>query len=316
MREQDAYWTLIGYFNSLRELGHAATLIRADISEHLNAMWKRKGIQKPAEGSQDLDQRRFINRSLELTSRMPSTSIPEALQELFAPRETGEAVDICLATNMISVGVDIPRLGLMAVIGQPKTTSEYIQATSRVGRSAAGPGLVVPIYNTAKPRDRSHLERFRSYHAALYRWVEPTSVTPFAAPVRERALHALLVTLVRYWGTPQNRQRPQPFPDKDLLERIRAVFAERVAGVDESESERTLQLLEDRLRRWEDTTPPIYGQFGPPPDQDPLMYPAGSAPLPQWQDVALPAPTSMRNVDATCEATLCRNYPSPEQQEP
>ena len=146
--ERDLYWTLIGYFNSLRELGHAATLIRADIREYLNAMWSRKDIKKIG----TFDERRFINHALELTSRVSSTDIPESLQKLeleYPSQDDNRPVDICLATNMISVGIDVPRLGLMAVVGQPKTTSEYIQATSRVGRRH--PGLVVPIYNTGKP---------------------------------------------------------------------------------------------------------------------------------------------------------------------
>ena len=192
------YWTLMAYFNSLRELGHAATLIRADIREHMNATWDRLNIRKPAAGSGTPDLRRFINRDLELTSRIPSDAITEVLQQLFNPypgSDERRPVDVCLATNMIQVGLDVPRLGLMAVVGQPKTTSEYIQATSRVGRDARGPGLVVTVLNPAKPRDRSHFEHFRSYHQSIYRWVEPTSVTPFAVPVRERALHAQLVTL-------------------------------------------------------------------------------------------------------------------------
>jgi hypothetical protein len=309
--ERDPYWTLITYFNSLRELGQAATLIRADIREHLNAMWQRKGIQK----QEDYDPRRFINSALELTSRMPSTEIPESLGRLFQPYAPGgdeRPVDICLATNMISVGVDVPRLGLMAVIGQPKTTSEYIQATSRVGRSAKGPGLVVTIYNPAKPRDRSHYERFRSYHTAIYRWVEPTSVTPFAAPVRSRALHALAVTLVRHLGTEANRQAPNPFPDEELIEQIKGVLLRRVQGVDPDEEGLTEQLLDDRLRRWLNILPATYGNFGPPPPSIPLMYPAGSEPQPGWGGAALPTPTSMRNVDATCSAMMCREYPEVE----
>jgi hypothetical protein len=246
---------------------------------------------------------------------MPSTEIPESLGRLFQPYSPGgdeRPVDICLATNMISVGVDVPRLGLMAVIGQPKTTSEYIQATSRVGRSARGPGLVVTIYNPAKPRDRSHYERFRSYHAAIYRWVEPTSVTPFAAPVRSRALHALAVTLVRYLGTESNRKYPNPFPDEGLIERIKGVILRRVQGIDPDEEQLTDQLLNDRLRRWLNILPATYGNFGPSPLAIPLMYPAGSEPQPSWRNASLPTPTSMRNVDATCSAMMCREYPEAE----
>ncbi|MFH0960611.1 MAG: helicase-related protein, partial [Pseudomonadota bacterium] len=152
--KRDPYWTLVTYFNSLRELGHAATLIQADIREYLNAMWIRKGIHK----EDGRDPRRFINKAIELTSRVPSTEIPQKLQELeisYPQSDDSLPVDICLATNMFSVGVDVQRLGLMAVIGQPKTTSEYIQATSRVGRSKEGPGLIVVVFNAAKPRDRS-----------------------------------------------------------------------------------------------------------------------------------------------------------------
>ena len=145
----------MAYFNSIRELGHAATLIRADIREYMNAMWDRQGLTKAIGGEEALKRRRFINRDLELTSRIQSNQIPEILQQLFSSVQSGgdhSAVDICLATNMIQVGLDVPRLSLMALIGQPKTTAEYIQASSRVGRQE--PGLVVTIYNPARPRDR------------------------------------------------------------------------------------------------------------------------------------------------------------------
>jgi len=304
--ERDPYWTLINYFNSLRELGHAATLIRADIREYLNAMWSRKKITK----GDEFDERRFINHAIELTSRISSSDIPESLQKLeleYPSEDGGRPVDICLASNMISVGIDVSRLGMMAVVGQPKTTSEYIQATSRVGRKY--PGLVVPIYHTGKPRDRSHYEHFRSYHASIYRQVEPTSVTPFATPVRERALHAILIALVRYRGSPDNRDRPQPFPDDTLIGEIRAIIEKRVSDIDPDELDSTLDYFDDLIDNWRRILPSVYGGFGPPGPDVPLMYPAGSEPLEEWLGRSWSTPSSMRNVDASCEAEVIRQYP-------
>ncbi len=309
-RVRDPYWTLMVYFNSLRELGHAATLVQADIRERLNAMWDRIGLTRNLGGEEAAAKRRFINHSLELTSRKQSSEIPEILQELFT-RYDGDGshpVDICLATNMIQVGLDVSRLGLMAVVGQPKTTSEYVQATSRVGRQH--PGLVTTIYNPAKPRDRSHFEHFRAYHEATYRHVEPTSVTPFAVPVRERALHALVVTLVRFWGNPSERSRPgSPVPGDDLLRRVRNAILERVQKVDPDELNRTREELDNFIGRWKSSPQNLYGTFGPPKDEIPMMYPAGSQPLPGWLDQAIPTPSSMRNVDATCNAQMLTAYP-------
>jgi hypothetical protein len=308
----DPYWTVMAYFNSLRELGHAATLTRADIREHLNAMWDRLGIRRPVDGSGTPDQRRFINRDLELTSRIQSGAISEVLQQLFNSypgSDERRPVDVCLATNMIQVGLDVPRLGLMVVVGQPKTTSEYIQATSRVGRDPRGPGLVVVVLNPSKPRDRSHFEHFRSYHQSIYRWVEPTSVTPFAIPVRERALHAQLVTLARFWGDSALRERPSPPPDPRLFARVRETLIERIADVDPSEKSFADRMLTDLFERWRLIQPPIYGNFGPPPQEVPLMYPAGSEPRAIWSTRSRPTPSSMRNVDAGCDAEVIVQFP-------
>jgi hypothetical protein len=252
---------------------------------------------------------------------MPSNMIPDVLQELFnvyPGTEKRRAVDVCLATNMIQVGLDVPRLGLMTVVGQPKTTAEYIQATSRVGRDVKGPGLVVTVYNTAKPRDRSHFEHFRAYHQSIYRWVEPTSVTPFAIPVRERALHAQLVTLARYWGPSSVRSSPNPFPPGSVIDRIREVLLQRIDAVDPAEKPLAKQYLAEFLARWSNLLPTIYGQCGgPPPAQTPLMHPSGTEPASIWYGRSKATPTSMRNVDSGCDAGVIQQFPKPAQaQEP
>ncbi len=298
---RDPYWTVVNYFNSIRELGHAATLIRADIREYMNSIWIRKGIKG--------EERRFINRDIELTSRMNSSDIPEYLEQL-SKSWTGNIseypVDICLATNMISVGVDIQRLGLMTVVGQPKTTAEYIQATSRVGRSKKGPGLVFTIYNCSKPRDRSHFEHFQEYHSKIYSKVEPTSVTPFSAPARERALHAILVGLIRIYSE-LNRFQPRPFPSEEIIEKVKQIIYNRVLLIDEAEYEKTFKLIEEKLDFWKNELPLAYGSFGQ-ITNIPLMYPAGTNPPEDIKARAWSTPTSMRNVDSTCDAMVITNY--------
>lgn len=295
---RDPYWTALTYFNSIRELGHAATLIRADIREYMNSIWIRKGIKG--------DERRFINRDIELTSRINSNDIPEYLEQLsksWIGDKTEYPVDVCLATNMISVGVDIPRLGLMTVIGQPKTISEYIQATSRVGRSKKSPGLVFTIYNCSKPRDRSHFEHFQEYHSKIYSKVEPTSVTPFSAPARERGLHAILVGLIRFYSTDQSATAPRPFPQKEIIERVTQIIFDRVHLIDDEEYDKTLELIEEKLEYWKNELPLVYGSFGQ-QTNIPLMYPAGTNPSEDIKARAWSTPTSMRNVDSTCEAYI------------
>lgn len=172
----------------------------------------------------------------ELTSRKLGTDIPKILERLEiifertleAPRKADRAAgrsvripdpyDVVLATNMISVGVDIDRLGFMVVAGQPKTTSEYIQATSRVGRSKAGPGLVWIVYNWARPRDLSHYETFEHYHDTFHKHVEALSVTPFSPRELDRRLSGIPVSLLRLWEERLNaNQKAGALTDTDPL---------------------------------------------------------------------------------------------------
>jgi hypothetical protein len=236
----DAYWTQVIYHNSLRELGKTVTYARDDIPARVSVI------------AVDEARRRDLSDDVvvELTGNVPSSSIPGILGRLFVPHGRPEAISILLATNMIQVGIDVPRLGLMVVNGQPKTTSEYIQASSRIGRAEAV-GLVVTMYSASKPRDRSHYESFLPYHQALYRHVEPTSVTPFALPSRKRALHAALVILVRHGlGLRANADAVRFDPNDEGVARIKRYLLDWVDVVDRPELEATEAHLERLIQHW------------------------------------------------------------------
>src|SRR5207248_10346946 len=144
--------------------------------------------------------RRNLRIVEELTSRLSQPEIVEMMDKMSTPymQADNKAFDACLASNIIEVGVDIDRLSLMGVVGQPKTTAQYIQVTGRVGRRWVDrPGLILMIYNPSKSRDRSHFEQFHSYHRRLYERVEPTSATPFAISAIQRALPGALITWAR-----------------------------------------------------------------------------------------------------------------------
>ncbi|WP_313025355.1 helicase-related protein [Mobilicoccus sp.] len=185
---KDAYWTVVMYHNSLRELGRSNTLVADDVDARLETRASRLGINyRPISAS----------RVLELTSRRRAEELPRDLKALQRRVEQStDAVDVVLSSNMLSVGIDIPRLAVMLMVGQPKTTSEYIQSTSRVGRGSVR-GLIVTLFRSNRARDRSHFETFRASHEALYRSVEPTSVTPWSLASRDRSLAGALIALVR-----------------------------------------------------------------------------------------------------------------------
>lgn len=197
-REQaDAYMTLVGYFNSLRELGGMRRLLEDEIRVRADKD-QRERAPLEIQGPHPWLARRSIKyEPVELTSRESTAKIADAKRHLETAHPAESQIDVALASNMISVGLDIDRLGLMVIAGQPKTTSEYIQSSSRVGRDVKRSGLVVTVFNLYRPRDRSHYERFAAYHQCFYRFVEATSVTPFSAPALDRGLAGVLVTLTR-----------------------------------------------------------------------------------------------------------------------
>jgi hypothetical protein len=283
--ERDAYWTLVAYFNSLRELGGALVLMQDDVHDTIRLIAEARG-ETP----------RNLRAVEELTSRRSQEDIRDMLTEMEHPAGHPGALDAVLATSMVSVGVDISRLGLMVVNGQPKTMAEYIQSTSRVGRAKI-PGLVVPVLNNAKPRDRSHFETFRTWHSTLYREVEATSVTPFASRARDRALHAVLVAVVRHLVP--GRLNSPALDDasiaraEELIEKI-AVRARRIDAFEiDVEAE-----LKERLARWIRRAPKQYWSKFP---KTSLMQSAENAAALRASGrvvgQAWPTPNTMRGVE-------------------
>ncbi|MGW4226214.1 helicase-related protein [Streptomyces bauhiniae] len=237
---RDAYWSLVGYFNSLRLLSAAELQVHDDVMAYLELLAEREGVTA-----------RSVANYSELTSRIDASEIPTRLKSIEKKLPDPDAVDVLLATNMIAVGVDVDRLGLMAVMGQPQTTAEYIQASSRVGRSR--PGLVAVMLNATRSRDRSHYENFLHFHSALYREVESTSVTPFSARARERGLHAVVVALARILipaARPNEAAGRVDSYEHLLREDIKAVLLDRVREVTPEEADAVSHAFDEFVDWW------------------------------------------------------------------
>lgn len=257
----DPYFTCVAYFNALRELAGMKRLLDDDVAVRMSRGRSRGLANRPV----PLEVQ-------ELTSRMPSSRIAETLrqlEEMAQPafdttaarqerrrRDAGSRypVAVLLATSMLQVGVDVTRLGLMTVTGQPKNTAEYIQATCRVGRDPARPGLILTIYNWARPRDLAHFETFCHYHETFYRRVEPLSVTPFAARAVDRGLTGVLVGLVRNaeLGFSPNLAAHRVDLGSRAVKAVAEVIAGRAAQIsaDAASEQRVRDAIQDRLDRW------------------------------------------------------------------
>lgn len=259
----DPYMTMVGYFNSLRELGGMKRLAEDDVQTRSYRV-QMSMVERPALAQ------RSISNIRELTSRVSSQDIPKYLDNLevkfksefdnaagkyVTKWQEGDtrAIDVVLATNMLSVGVDVNRLGLMAVNGQPKGTAEYIQATSRVGRSF--PGLVCTVLTWARPRDLSHYETFEHYHATFYKHVEAQSVTPFSPRAMDRGLTGLLLSLMRLENdafSPNEGAGKLEKSDQSEIKDAIDVMVKRAWNVSELSSTKSLaeQELKERADEW------------------------------------------------------------------
>ena len=213
---RDNYYTLVAYYNSLRELGKNLTLAVDDIPDRMGLIANNTI-------------RDFNN--IEFSSKIPSEDIPDIIERLKLRKGSRGFIDFLLATNMISVGIDINRLGLMTVVGQPKTAAEYIQATSRIGR--VNPGLIIVLFSPTKIRDRSHYEKFKAFHDVFYKEVEPSGVTPFSKQVIERAIHALLIIMARQYEELKDNSNAGNFrKEHEVVNKIKVILQNRINNIE------------------------------------------------------------------------------------
>lgn len=314
---KDKLWTLTVYFNSLKDLGKCSTLVDDDVKDFIKRMAYRTGTAKDA---------RMITNADELTSRVSTTQLNQTLDKLEKLAYSKENIEnkrwpsnVLLATNMISVGIDVARLNVMLLVGQPKLTSEYIQASSRVGREY--PGVAFTMYDGSKSRDRSHYEQFKGYHESFYRHVEPTGVTPFSKPARERALHAVVISLLRQLNIELSdekgvadfsREKYATQIDeitKYLVSRNRSI-TDRINPNMSSEDEEIKNEIELLLEQWEslmegyDSDHFYYGEkymVMPPDKEDGRLMKVYNT---NRFDPAFDTMTSMRNVDVSAGSSV------------
>ena len=312
----DPYLTLVGYFNALRELGAMRRVVEDEVPQRALQSEKRRPLGMTAHPHLAS---RMVSQIVELTSRESSAKIKDAKGRLNRPFSDERRVDVVLASNMISVGVDIDRLGLMVVAGQPTTSAEYIQASSRVGRDHRRPGLVVTCYNVRRVRDRSFFERFAAYHQSFYGWVEATSVTPFSQPALDRALAGVLMAMVRHGHAalaPARGAMAVP-AHGEVVDRAIAALAKRAAMQQDADAEGLAEIVRARARdladAWntkvaEERARNIERGYSP-FDLDkkglatPMLLPPGEVAIDEVHQ-KFAAPTSMRDTEPTVHLWL------------
>lgn len=301
---RDPWWSLLVFYNSIRELGGAKTLFDSDIRSRLKFMFNREGFTP-----QDRRNLRIVE---ELTSRLSQAEIVGMMDRLSTvySEQNNMVLDACLASNIIEVGVDIDRLSIMGVVGQPKTTSQYIQVTGRVGRRWwERAGLILMVYNPSKCRDRSHYEQFHSYHRRLYERVEPTSATPFALSAIQRALPGALIM----WARQQcNAPVQNSAVFKSSISDAMLLLKERCKAVQVPEDVSRSLLELDRIcsslmgkwdqnpQEWEEFPPKISGEY--------LMLWPGQFATRLQKDRGIVVASSMRQVDGSAELNITEGY--------
>ena len=248
----DQFYTTVGYFNAIKDLGASASIINDRVSTNIKSLISNKFKEISMKNGLTIKDIKNYEKHDELTSRKTSKEIKETLEQLSKPFTNDLCYSYVLASNMLSVGIDIDRLGIMTVDNQPKSNSEYIQATSRVGRS--NPGIVFALYNNSRSRDKSHYEQFPYYHSTFYQYVEATSVTPFSARAIEKALHCIFIALVRHTidGMNDNKSAVKFRNELAGVQEIKEYILKRVSDINSSAIELAKEWLDYFADRWEE----------------------------------------------------------------
>ncbi|MCF8226007.1 MAG: hypothetical protein K9J30_09020 [Bacteroidales bacterium] len=367
----DKYYTLLVYFNSLKELGKFRTFIDDDIFAY------RKFLDKIV--FQKIHQN-YYGRDIELSSAMSADDVSNALESLKKNKLAGELVidekikiiqqkgirgiqdwlettnkaiimneaffgdldlqhsteykvnyevffnilkkyykeqlshpvKVATSTNMIATGVDISRLNLMLINGHPKSSSEYIQASSRVGRE--DPGIIFSFYSATKNRDRSHYENYKSFHQAFYRYVEPASVTPQSQPALEKILPSVVISLV--WII-QRKSAEGKFDYNDdisgFIDDLKVEIRQRLGDNTETYLD---HIIESVKNKWKNLNPKNrrFANF-----RDYMAQPLGTIANGEVLDVSaeyssldiashlLPKVSTMRDVEPSCMVKIKKN---------
>lgn len=250
--ELDPYFTVVSYFNSIKELATANRVFEDSVPDFMWMIQNKYDIIETEEENKNKQSLKSTPNLIleELTGRKNANEIPEILKQLDVGITSGKKpLDALLCTNMLQVGVDIDRFGVMIINGQPKLTSEYIQASGRIGRKF--PGLIIASYNYLKPRDLSHYENFIYYHSTFHKNVEPVSITPFSSRARDRALLGVVVALMRQNSNLLSERKSANKFDEDeyeeLIEQIKNTILNRVSNIEPTERESTETQLERKI---------------------------------------------------------------------
>lgn len=305
-KQMDYYATSMWFFNSLRELGMTLTLMQSVVLDKIRGMSLYRRLPDGAKP-------RWPSTIMELTSRISSNAIKSSLDDLSSAAGQKGFVTTCLASSIMEVGVDVQRLGLLTIMSQPKSTSQYIQVSGRVGRDSKGPGLVVMLYNAQRSRDRSVYERFHAYHSRLYAQVEPVTVTPFSIPAMR---HGLVGALLSAYRMLSSETSPSEAPSESKFLQAAEVIKARLSVI--SPDPEKLADFEKQInkfkRHWQNYTPPRWNysmdeESGDVPDHPAPALMRGRrerlADFPGDQSVMVPR--SLRSVDGQTELRVSHN---------